>query len=59
MGSLCDSYSLFPLILQKKLCTPVNPCKHLQSISTFSKAPQTDLWVDAQARNQTLKSDKN
>ena len=45
----CDSYykghaySPFPLILQKKLCTCLNTCKHLQCKSTFSKAPETDL----------------
>ena len=43
MGSPCESYSPFPLILQKKLCIPVNVCKYLQSTSTFSKAPRTDL----------------
>ena len=38
VGFPCDSYSPFPLILQKKLCTCVNPCKHLQckSVSGFS-----------------------
>ena len=32
MGPSCDSYSTFTLISQNKLCAPVNPCKHLQSI---------------------------
>ena len=34
-------------IEKKKTMYPVNPCKHLQSISTFSKVPQTDSWYVA------------